>query len=212
MKKNKWLLVMGLLLLGSAVLAEFSFLLIDNFESGNAEKWYRFGNVELAVTRNVTSEVRDTVAESCGDYSLKLKGASDNWYVGGIGTDLKVDASPFSRLQLDVYGSDAGAKLKIELYEDDNNNDMVEQDQARNWLATKDDEWVAEVPVLGKGFTRISIPFTAFKLANPGSGDGIWNPGQQNGSGGLLKIQMVLLTNEQKGSAEVNVDNILLTY
>ena len=169
----KKIVVLALLLAGLFGIAgaQFSFYLIDNFESGKADKWYRFGGAQMTVEKNTTPEAggKDTIAESCGDYALKLKGYATNWFAGGIGTDLNIDASPFTRLQIDVYGSDQRGKLKIELFDDDNNNFSLEQDPARDWLPTKDDKWVAEVPILGKGFTRVSIPFTAFKLDNPGS-------------------------------------------
>jgi hypothetical protein len=205
--------VLFLVILGSGAWAQFStFSMVDNFEGGNADKWYRFGNVEMSVVKNPSQEARDAVAESCGEYSLQLKGGSDNWYIGGIGTDLRLDATPYSRLQMDIYGSEAGGKLKIELFDDDNKNAILEQDSGRDWLATRDDKWVAEVPVMGRGWMRVSIPFTAFKLENPGSGDGIWNPDQNDGSGGLLKMQIILLTASQKGDFEAKLDNILLTY
>lgn len=206
-----WLILIFGLLTGIAR-AEFSFYLIDNFESGSADKWYKFGNVEMSVVRNPSLEARDSVAESCGDYSLLLRGNADNWYVGGIGTDLRVDASPFSRLQMDVGGSDAGGILKVELFDDDAGSPNVELDPAKDYMPTKDDKWVASIPIAGKGFTRISIPFSAFKLENPGVGDGVWNVAQKDGKNGLLKIQFVLLTATQKGSAEARIDNILLTY
>lgn len=218
MKKSRlrYLLIISAVcfLLVLAVRAEFSFYLIDNFETGKADKWYHFGNLETTVEKNPSLEagVQDTIAESCGDYALKLRGKADHWYVGGIGTDLYADAGPFSRFQMDVYGSGTSGKIKIELFDDDNGNYSLEQDPAKNWLATKDDKWVAEVPVLAKGFTRVSIPFSAFKLENPGSGDGSWNPDHKNGSGGLLKIQLVLLTEKETGEVEASVDNILLTY
>jgi hypothetical protein len=200
-------------LLGAAR-AEFTFFLIDNFENGQADKWYRFGEAKLAVEQNPTPEAqgRDVITESCGVYLLKLRSRAANWFAGGIGTDLNADASAFSRLQMDIYGSDKRGKIKIELFDDDNNNFSLEQDPTRDWLATKDDKWVAEVPILGKGFTRVSIPFSAFKLENPGSGDGTWNPDQKNGSGGLLKMQLILLTDKPEGEVEVGIDNILLTY
>ena len=202
--------------------AEFSFYLIDNFESGKADKWYKFGEVKLSVEPNPSFEaaggaspegaVRDVIAESCGDYSLQLKGRATNWFAGGIGTDLFADATPFTRLQMDVYGNGKGGRIKIELFDDDNGNMVLEQDPARDWLATNDDKWVAEVPILGPGWTRISIPFTAFRLDNPGHGDGIWNPDHKNGSGGLLKIQLTLITDKPQGEVEVGLDNLLLTF
>jgi len=207
-----WCLVFSAALLLGAE-GQYSFHLIDDFESAKADKWYKFGSVNLQVEKNLSSEagVVDLVAQSCGNYSLKLKGHSQNWFGGGSGADLNIDASYFSRLQLDIYGSNSGGKIKVELFDDDNGNSMLEQDPARDWLPTKDDKWVTEIAVLGKGFTRVSIPFTAFKLENPGFGDGIWNPEQKNNSGGLLKIQLVLLTDKKEGSVEVGVDNILLT-
>jgi len=201
-----------LLLLAAAAQAQFSFELIDNFESGKIEKWYKFGNIQMTIAENPSFEGKDAIAESCGVYSLSLKGGTDNWYVGGIGANLNLEASYFSRLQMDVFGGDEGGKIKIELFDDDNNNNILEQDPAKDWMPTKDDKWVAEVPILGKGFTRISIPFSAFKLENPGSGDGVWNPDQKNGSGGLLKMQLILLSEKQRGRVEAGIDNILLTY
>ncbi|OGB89192.1 hypothetical protein A2625_02610 [candidate division WOR-1 bacterium RIFCSPHIGHO2_01_FULL_53_15] len=218
MGKNKrvfllWAACFGALLAVSAG-AEFSFYLIDNFESGQAGKWYRFGGLETTVERNPSSEAdsQDTIAESCGDFALKLKSRAAHWFAGGIGTDIYADASSFSRFQMDIFGSGAGGKIKIEVFDDDNDNYSLEQDPSKNWLATKDDKWVAEVPILGKGFTRVSIPFSALKLENPVSGDGLWNPDHKNGSGGLLKVQFVLLTDRETGEVEAGIDNILLTY
>ena len=206
------LLFAGFLLLSGISSAKFSFYLIDNFESGRADKWYRFGEVRMSAEKNPSLEAgaKDLIAESCGEFSLKLKGRANNWFAGGIGTDMNVDASPFTRLQIDAYGSAERGKIKIEVFDDDNRNFALEQDPSRDWLATKDDKWVAEVPILGKGFTRISVPFSAFKLENPGFGDGVWNPDQKDGSGGLLKIQLILLTDKPEGDVEVNVDNLLL--
>ncbi|MFH1389810.1 MAG: hypothetical protein ABIH56_03710 [Candidatus Margulisiibacteriota bacterium] len=204
--------VLFVLILVVAASAELSFFMIDNFESGRFDKWYKFGEMTARIVENGTPEGRDTINESCGDYSLDLKGSSQNYYVGGIGSDLNVDATTFSRIQMDIYGVAGAGKIKIELFDDDNDNFVLEQDSNKDWIPTKDDKWVAEVPILGKGFTRVSIPFTAFRLENPGAGDGTWNPDQMNSSGGLLKIQMIVLTNQPKGDVETRVDNILLTY
>ncbi|OGC11402.1 hypothetical protein A3K48_02670 [candidate division WOR-1 bacterium RIFOXYA12_FULL_52_29] len=204
--------VFFLMVLGVAASAELSFFMIDNFESGRFDKWYKFGEMTAGIVENGTPEGRDTINESCGDYSLGLKGSSLNYYVGGIGSDLNVDATLFSRIQMDIYGAGGEGKIKVELFDDDNNNYALEQDSDKDWIPTNDDKWVAEVPVLGRGFTRVSIPFTAFRLENPGAGDGEWNPNQRESSGGLLKIQMIVLTNQPKGEIETRVDNILLTY
>lgn len=197
-----------------AAQAEFSFYLIDNFESGKPDKWYKFGEVKLTVDKNPSPEgiVRDVIAESCGEYSLNLRGRATNWFAGGIGTDIFADTASFTRLQMDVFGNGQSGRLKIELFDDDNGNLVLEQDPKRDWLATSDDKWVAEVPILGPGWTRLSVPFTAFRLDNPGHGDGLWNPYHKDDSGGLLKIQMTLLTDKTQGEVEVSIDNLLLTY
>lgn len=212
--RGGFFVLFGIILVGTAAWAEFSFFMIDNFESGQAAKWYRFGNAQMTVEKNPSLEgtVKDVVQESCGEYALRLRGSGLNWFVGGCGYDIGIDASPYTRLQMDIYGSGTGGKLKIELFDDDNGNNLLEQDAAKDWLPTKDDKWAAEVAVLGPGFTRVSIPFSAFRLENPGSGDGIWNPDPLNGSAGLLKMQLILLTGKQQGEVDCQVDNILLTY
>jgi hypothetical protein len=202
-------------LLASLSSAQFSFYLIDNFESGNfnTSKWWNFGTLKTEVAKNASPESRDLIAESCGDYSLNLVGSTDNWYVGGIGTDLGLDATNFSRFQVDIYGSkEYKGKLVVELFDDDNHNYTIEQDSKNNYEPIYDDKWIIEIPILGEGFTRVSIPFTAFKDVNPGVGDDIWNPSQENGSGGLLKLQLVAISEKQSGKEDFRIDNLLLTY
>ena len=213
---RKVLLVLGIItLLATAGTAQFSFYLIDNFESGrfNESKWWSFGDLKVVAEKNGTVEGRDLIAESCGEYALALSGPSKEWYVGGIGTDLGVDATEFSRFQIDVYGNDDdGGKVLIELFDDDNANFTIEQDSQNNYDPVYDDKWATEVYIQGKGFTRISIPFTAFKDVNPGVGDDKWNPGQVGGSGGLLKLQMVGISGKKSGTVDFKIDNLLLTY
>lgn len=214
---RKSLLVLGLVFLFStSVMAQFTFYLIDNFEDENytdSPKWWRFGDLKLEIVRNPSSEARDLIAESCGDYSLSLSGVTNNWYVGGMGTDILVDASRFSRFQVDVFGNkEFSGKLKIEVFDDDNQNYTLEQDPQNSYMPIYDDKWVAEVNILGEGFTRTSIPFTAFRDVNPGVGDDIWNPDQNEGSGGLLKMQMVCITEKRDDVMSFRIDNLLLTY
>ena len=210
------LLIIFVITLTLGVLAQFSFYLIDNFEDANITdnpRWWRFGDIKAEVVKNPKTIDRDLIAESCGEYALNLSGQAKQWYVGGIGSDVGVDGSRFSRFQVDIYGNkEYCGKLKIELFDDDNNNYSIEQDTDNNYEPTSDDKWVAEVPVLGKGFTRISIPFSAFRDANPKVGDDVWNPNQEGGSGGLLKMQLVAIAGEPTGKVDFNIDNLLLTY
>ncbi len=203
-------------LISGAAFPQFTFYLIDNFEDGNfteGPKWWRFGDLTAEVTKNSAPETRDLIAESCGDYSHNLAGQTNDWYMGGVGTDIVVDASRFSRFQLDISGNhDYHGKLIIEFFDDDNKNYSIEQDPQKNYKPINDDKWTAEVIIQGKGFTRTSIPFSAFRDANPGIGDGVWNPDQKDGSGGLLKMQVVAITEKQDGKLDFKVDNLLLTY
>jgi hypothetical protein len=215
MKKLLFLLSV-VIVSASMASAQFTFHLIDNFEGGkfpNGAKWWRFGDLKAELVSNATPEGRDQIAASCGEYALSLSGETADWYVGGIGTNLGLDASGFSRFQVDVYGVEQwSGKLKIELFDDDNRNYSVEQDPKNNYAPVHDDKWVAEVNIQGNGFTRVSVPFSAFRDVNPGVGDDLWNPEQKNGSGGLLQLQLVAITDEQQGKMNFNIDNLLLTY
>ena len=203
-------------LLATSGLAQFTFYLIDNFEDNNyteGPRWWKFGGIEVTTVKNARPEKRDLITESCGDYSLNLSGKSTSGYVGGMGTDLGVDATSYARFQIDLSGLSGGkGKLVIELFEDDNDNYSIEQDSKNDYAAVADDKWVAEVPIQGSGFTRTSIPFSAFKDGNPGIGDDIWNPEQIGGSGGLLKMQIVAITEQEQGTLNFKIDNMLLTY
>ena len=204
------------LCLTSMVFSQFSFHLIDNFESGKfaeGSKWWVFGNIKGKIVKNIPLDKKDLIAESCGEYALNISGKSSEWYVGGLGADIGIDASEFSRFQIDISGDQlAKGKLVIELLEDDNGNFTIEQDENKNYEPTHDDKWIAEINVLGKGYTRISIPFTAFRDANPKIGDDKWNPDQKAGSGGLLKLQLILVTTEKAANINLNLDNLLITY
>lgn len=206
----------AVVLLTSAALAQFSFYLIDNFESGKfneGPKWWRFGDLKVEVVTNPSQEARDLITSSCGEYALNISGDTDDYYIGGIGTDLNVDAADFTRFQIDISGqNDLSGKLKVEFFDDDNQNYTVEQDPKNNYMPVHDDKWVAEIKIQGKGFTRVSIPFSAFRDVNPGVGDDIWNPDQVNGSGGLAKMQVVAISEAKAGELDFEIDNLLLTY
>lgn len=198
------LLVAGLAAAGWGIL---SFYLVDNFDDGTYTRWFTFDNVKLSAFKNPKLEKKDLILESCGEYALKITGTAKDWYVGGAGTNLSVDAANYSRLQLDLYGSEKGGKVKIELYEDDNKSGEIEQDASQGWRPTKDDIWFLEIPILGEGYTRYSIPFTAFHDSNPGVGNDQWG-----GTGAVLRLQLIFVAASQEGSVDCAVDNLLFTY
>jgi hypothetical protein len=205
----KKLIVLLIILVGGALAAWglLTFYLVDNFDDGTYSKWFSFDNVKLGIFKNPKLKTRDLVLESCGEYALKINGTARDWYVGGVGTNLAVDTSNYSRFQMDLFGSRPGGKIKIELYEDDDLSGEIEQDAAMGWKPTRDDIWEVEIPILGGGYTRYSIPFTAFTDSNPGVGNDAWG-----GTGSILRVQLIFIAASQEGSVDCAVDNIIFTY
>jgi hypothetical protein len=78
-------------------------------------------------------------------------------------------------------------------------------------VPTKDDLWSYELKVDWNGWKQVSLPFSDFILENPSAGDGVWNPQQTNGSGGLLQMQFICLASASDGKVNFNADNVLLT-
>ena len=155
--------------------------------------------------RRCKSDKKDLVLESCGENALKVQGTAKNWYVGGIGTSINVDPSNYSRIQFDLLGSAQQGKVKVELYQDSDKSGDIQQDPNNNWKVTKDDIFGVEVPILRDGYTRFSIPFTAFSVSNPGVGTARF------GDGPILRMQMIFIAASQEGSVDCAVDNIIIT-
>jgi hypothetical protein len=193
--------------------------LIDNFESGSLKSprdWWTFDLKKVEAGSNTVLKDGDPkVAGEVGKYSLHLAGEAKSWYAGGCGTYFakeNQDLSGYTFLSMDIYGQGEGSgTIKIELLDDDNNNWQVEQDSANGYAPTKDDKFVYSVMVDWSGWKRISVPLSDFVDDNPGVGDNIWNPTQQNGSGGLVQLQLICVTPKEKGKIDLSVDNIILS-
>jgi hypothetical protein len=193
--------------------------LIDDFESGSLRtprEWWTFDiqNAEIASNAALTAGDSD-VAGSIGSYSLLLKGPATNWYAGGCGTYIakeNTDLSKYNSFVIDIYGNGEGSgTIKIELFDDDNNNWQVEQDSAKSYAPIYDDKLVYSVAVDWSGWQRVSIPLDDFVDDNPGVGDDVWNPVQSDGSGGFLQIQFVCIASTDKGMININADSISLS-
>jgi hypothetical protein len=182
-------------------------ILIDNFEDGDilqAPNWWKFDNVKFAVKDATAFKIKPL-----GKYVLQVGGKANGWYVGGFGAYLAQPVDKYSHLQLDVYGSGKeSGTLKIELYEDDNGNKQIEQDIAHNYIPTKDDKWQYELKIDWKGWKQIAIPFTEFTLANAGVGNGVWDPDDKNGSGGLVNVQFIVVGATETSDVNFSLDNI----
>lgn len=175
--------------------ALLTFYMVDNFEDGTASKWYIFDKIKTQVVNNPAFNSKDSIASSCGDYSLKITGSTETWYVGGAGTILEVDASGYTRFSVDVYGSKNRGKIKVEIFEKDPKTPTIEA------------KWVVELPMLGSGFARYSIPFSSFSSQNETSqffhGD--------NG-GKISKLQLIFVASAEKGSIDLLVDNLIFSF
>ncbi|MCX5750363.1 MAG: hypothetical protein NT099_01630 [Candidatus Saganbacteria bacterium] len=183
---------------------EYMFYKADDFESGGdykkGPKWWTFDSLDLSY--EVTSQTEN-------QHVLQVSGKASNWYVGGMGMYLGVDASRFTSLQMDIYGNGPNSgKLKIELIDDDNNNAQAEQDPKKGFAPIFDDKWSYTLDIDWQGWKKVSILFSDFKDENPGVGDDIWNPTQQNGSGGLIQMQFIVTATKKDGLANFKMDNI----
>jgi hypothetical protein len=183
--------------------------LIDNFEDGTyAEEpeWFVFDNIIPMIMKNTTLQDGDPkVVGNIGEYSLNLKGSTTSWYVGGIGTVLGVDAAGYSTVEIDIYGYGEGSgRMKIELYDDDNNNAEIEVD--KDWKPISDDLYVYETNVDWTGWKHFSIPISEFTIE--GNGNKSWDPNLGGGSGGLVKVQIICVANEETGTVNYNIDNL----
>lgn len=200
------------LLCSSQAFAAGDFRIIDDFERNpdlKKPEWWKFDNVTVMVMKNLPYRPGDRVAKATGKNSLNIKGNAENWYCGGMGTYLGIDATIYSGLEISIYGyNDNNGAIKIELYDDDKGSWETQYD--KSWIPLKDDIWAYEQRIDWKGWKQIHIPFSKFTLSNPKRGDGVVNFDQSKGSGGLLQCQLIVIAPAKDGEINVNVDNIRL--
>ncbi len=181
---------------------------IDNFKDGNltrAPRWTPFGSVKAMVEPNDQSDEPAYL----GRYSLHLSGKGVGHYVGGLSVYLPMDLSIYTGLQLTIYSrSKQSGRLRIELYDDDNGNCMIEPNPYYRGYTLFDDRFVAEIPVNWRGWQTLTIPFFQFFDNNPGVGDDKWNPIPQQGSCGVVQLQLILNTIKKGGDASIRIDSI----
>lgn len=175
-------------------------MVIDDFDDGNVSaspEWWVFDKVILSF-----DEVK-----GYGESTLFVKGKTSNWYVGGLGTYLAKDAAEYNYVAISVFGEgENSGKIKIQLYDDDNNTTQLEQDE--KWEPTADDRFEYEVDVNWLGWKDLEIPVSSFKDTNTGIGDDTYNPNIDNGSGGLLHFQLIFNSPYESGEIDMKIDNI----
>lgn len=170
----------------------------ENQKSKNNSKWWTFGDISL----KITGEEKQ---------SLELSGSTKNWYVGGVGTSIGNDAGKYSAFDIEVYGTgkDSGT-LKIELYDDDNGNNVIESNPKNGYAPIFDDRFVYLLKVDWDGLKHVSIPLPDFVDDNPEAGDNIWNPHQVNGSFGLIQMQIIIMARTKVGKIDLAISNLKL--
>lgn len=182
-------------------------LVIDNFEDGNLTekpKWFAVGNAKAAVQKTDKTEFK-----YLGDYALRLQGETDMYFIGGIGAFLGFDATPYNFIKMLIRGR--GSKtgtLQIELFDDDNNNRILERHPVVPSETAYDDKFIYSFDIDWSGWKVVIIPIKHFRDDNPNIGDNIFNPNTRNGSGGLLQMQILAFSAEEKGSIDIQIDSI----
>ncbi|OGC15884.1 hypothetical protein A2246_03135 [candidate division WOR-1 bacterium RIFOXYA2_FULL_37_7] len=200
--KKLVLFILIIFVAASAAYARLTFYLVDNFEDGIlSNRWYVFDKISASVVPNPESKEEDSVAEACGDKVLKLEGKTSGWYVGGMGTILGIDGADYSRMVIDIYGSKSFGKIKLELFEKNGQEGTNENE--------KETKWVVEIPVLGKGFTRYSVPLSAFYNEDTKDSDVVFHG--TNG-GNISKLQVIFVSATKEGVFDCAVDNIMFTF
>lgn len=193
-----------------------NFYVFDDFEDGDYTanpEWWKFDNISPQIVSNANYQTGDPASlAEIRKYSLNITGSCSDWYCGGMGvyTARKdTDLSKYNTFQMDVYGNGPGSgTIKVELYDDDNGNWQIEEDPKKNYAPIYDDLFAYNVIVDWRGWKRVLIPIADFVDQNPGVGDDIWNPTQENGSGGLLQIQLIFIGPKKAGKINFNIDNI----
>lgn len=184
-------------------------LLIDGFEDGDFTKfreWWTFDKVVPTIVQNQPSKTH--YIES---YSMQIAGSSNNWYAGGVGTYLNEDAQHFTVLKLVIFApkQNAGA-IRIELYDDDNNNATVDIDPDTG-LPAYDDVFIYDLNIMWEGWKVVTIPLSDFVDFNATVGDNVWNPSKDYGSSGLVQMQLVVLSSKFKSETiDFLIDTIKL--
>ena len=183
---------------------------IDDFKDGEIlanPTWWTFGELALSVAPNSEASESDYV----GRQALRFQGKSKHHYVGGIGTYLALDGTRFSAVECIIYGTGKeSGRIKIELYDDDNKNFVIEPSPFVSGRVAFDDRFVYEFPVNWEGWKKVTLPLSMFYDDNPKIGDDIWNPDQKNWSGGLVQMQLIASSTPRRGKIDFKLDSIRL--
>ena len=180
-------------------------VLIDDFEAGDGcPRWWTFGALQF---RRVRADAADQGAQV-----LDVSGRVQSGASSGTGLYIEPEIGERRTLRIDVrgYGPDSG-RIRIELFDDDNGNWEIEKDP-QTFDPLYDDRFILELPVDWLGWRQLTLPSSAFRLDNPGVGNGVFDPERDGTSGGLLEMQFLFApASGRSGDVHVQLDNIRWT-
>ena len=200
-----------LLLLGSSdLVAKQDVYIVDTFTHGlgtEKDSWWQFDDILLTVERNKPKSKQEK--KILGEKSLRVQGATKQWYYGGVGRYLGVDLLPYNAIKVVLYSSKANSALvRVQLFDDDNNNWRVDLNHTQE-KAVLDDVFEYNILMDWEGWRVVTIPVVDFKDSNPTVGDNIWNPYYTGSSGGMLQMQFMFFSpKEQESTLDIRIDAI----
>jgi len=147
---------------------------------------------------NIKCHFEESTNPIAGKKFLRISGQAEDWYVGGCGAYIVEDCTGFNSIEFMIrgYGDDCG-RIKIQLFDDDNNNAQIEQD--KNFNPINDDRWEYELRVEWNGWEKYTINFDEFTDTNPGIGNDKFDPYKTWNSGGLVQMQLIFIAPTEKG-------------
>ena len=171
-------------------------LMVDDFEDADLAKFREWWSFDKVMIKSKSNEKVKGIY--IGNVSLEVNGSSNNWYAGGLGTYLNENAEYFRTLKLVIFSPkiNSGA-IRIELYDDDNNNKVVDINNETG-TPSKDDLFIYDLNLVWEGWKTVTIPLKDFVDFNNDVGDNQWNPNQDYGSAGLIQMQLVVLSSKFK--------------
>lgn len=189
--------------------AKYPVYTIDDFEDQSIDmdpKWWTFGNLKVFMEAPNKDEF-----QYVGNHGIRVRGQSQLQYVGGLGTYLGIDGTPYDMIKVLVRGyENRSCFLRFELYDDDNKNWTIEPHPTRASETKFDDRFVYTMKVDWVGWRVMQIPVKFFTDDNRGIGDDQWNPSTKNGSGGLVQMQIIVMAEETLQNIDVLIDSIKL--
>ncbi|OGI07378.1 MAG: hypothetical protein A2Y40_10895, partial [Candidatus Margulisbacteria bacterium GWF2_35_9] len=180
------------------------FPIIDNYEDANLSTQPSWTPADgLVITASNEG--------STGNYSLKATNHATNYYGGYMSAyvgdkDTNWAAYNYVHLVINNQGK-KGDKLKIEIFDNDNNN--YEINTGAGLLG--DDKFAYEFSIPNNQWKDIYIPYSVFTDINSATGDNTLNLAPANSYPGVLMIGFAISSVSQNADVKMLIDQIDLT-